>query len=131
MPKLGKKIQRNEDAESARAALEPMARRGLRSGYPSNVMRKWRQDEDSRQRGVCESSCMRLLSLEEENGAVSKVKVDEVLGLCSTLDVPEPSAQDVKHTMGDEASKVPAYNAVPGSALAVVELDKGHWVRSG
>lgn len=47
----------------------------------------------------------RLLSLEEQNGAVAEVEVDEVLCL-----------------VGDEASEVAADNAMPGRALAFIKL---------
>jgi hypothetical protein len=53
---------------------------------------------------------------------MSQVEVDEVLGLCLTLDLLQLDGKHVKRTMRDEASKVPAYNAVPGGALAVVKL---------
>jgi len=47
----------------------------------------------------------RLLGLEEEDGAVAKVEVDEVFGF-----------------VGDEGSEVAAYDAVPGWAFALIEL---------
>jgi hypothetical protein len=46
-----------------------------------------------------------LLGLEEENGAVAEVEVYEVLCL-----------------VGDERAKVATNNAVPGRALALIEL---------
>jgi hypothetical protein len=47
----------------------------------------------------------RLLSLEQEDGAVAQVEIDKVLSLVS-----------------NEGSEVAAYNAMPGRAFALVEL---------
>jgi len=49
-----------------------------------------------------------LLRLEEEDGAVTEVEVDEVLCL-----------------VGDERAKVTADDTVPGRALALIELENG------
>jgi hypothetical protein len=53
---------------------------------------------------------------------VAKVEVDEVLRLCAPLDTLTRSLNQRRRTMGDEASKVPADDAVPRGALATVEL---------
>lgn len=45
-----------------------------------------------------------LLGLEEEDGAVTEVEVDEVLGF-----------------VGHEAAKVAAYDAVPGRSLSFIK----------
>jgi hypothetical protein len=64
------------------------------------------------------------LSLEEEDGAVAEVEVDEVLRLCGDGQLwisIEISCSAL--TMSDEAAEVSANNTVPGSALSGVELD--------
>lgn len=68
-----------------------------------------------------------LLRLEQENGAVSKVEVNEMLRLCSASSlachssVAHPTLNLIR-TMGYEAAKVPAHNAVPRSSFSVVKL---------
>jgi hypothetical protein len=49
----------------------------------------------------------RLLSLEEEDGAVAEVEVDEVLGL-----------------VRNEGAEVTSNNAMPGWTLALIELER-------
>jgi len=66
-----------------------------------------------------------LLRLEEQDGAVSEVKVDEMLCLCVS-----PLAYILwltcttraGTTMRDKASKVTAYDTMPGRSLSVVKL---------
>jgi len=54
------------------------------------------------------------LCLEEEDGAVAEVEVDEVFGL-----------------VGDKGSEVAAYNAMPGRPFALVELEGSDMDRMG
>jgi hypothetical protein len=67
-----------------------------------------------------------LLRLEEQDGAVTKVKVDEVLGLCMIVSMftAKPTHASTRHllTVSDETAKVPADNAMPCCALPLVEL---------
>lgn len=66
-----------------------------------------------------------LLGLEEEDGTVAEVEVDEVLCLCGdgqrwiSIEI-NCSAL----TMSDEAAKVPADDTVPGSTLPRVKLER-------
>ena len=68
-----------------------------------------------------------LLRLEEEDGAVPEVEVNEVFRLCN-LDgtVSRPSCMFSSHTkqltMRDKTAKVPSYYTVPCCSLARVEL---------
>ena len=68
-----------------------------------------------------------LLGLEEQDGAVAKVEVDEVLGLCMIISM--VTAESAHHpskeslTVCDEAAEVPADNAMPCCALPLVELN--------
>lgn len=68
-----------------------------------------------------------LLRLEEEDGAVPEVEVNEVFRLCN-LDgaVSRPSWKLSSHTkqltMRDKTTKVPSYYTVPCCSLARVEL---------
>ena len=67
-----------------------------------------------------------LLRLEKQDGAVAKVEVDEVLGLC--MAVSTFTAKSAHHgskgslTVCDEAAEVPADNAMPCCTLPLVEL---------
>ena len=68
-----------------------------------------------------------LLRLEKQDGAVAEVEVDEVLGLCLIVSM---VAAKLAHrqfkmslTVGNEAAKVPADNAMPCCALPLVELN--------
>lgn len=67
-----------------------------------------------------------LLRLEKQDGAVAKVEVDEVLGLC--MIVSTFTAKSAHHgsegslTVCDEAAEVPADNAMPCCTLPLVEL---------
>ena len=70
-----------------------------------------------------------LLRLEEEDGAVAEVEVDEVLRFYNLVSTRPKIYRGIAlweagpiHTVGNKASKVPAYNAVPCGALLVVEL---------
>lgn len=55
---------------------------------------------------------------------MAEVEVDEVLRLCGDCERGLCSEKRRSMlTMSDEASKVPANNAVPGSALSRVELE--------
>ena len=68
-----------------------------------------------------------LLRLEKQDGAVTKVEVDEVLGLCvivSTFTAKSAHHQsEVSLTVGDKAAEVPADNAMPCCTLPLVELN--------
>lgn len=68
-----------------------------------------------------------LLGLEKQDGAVTKVEVDEVLGLCMIVSMftAKPTHASPRHllTVGDEAAEVPANNAMPCCALPLVELE--------
>ena len=67
-----------------------------------------------------------LLRLEKQDGAVTKVEVDEVLGLCMIVSMftAKPTHASPRHllTVGDEAAEVPANNAMPCCTLPLVEL---------
>ena len=73
-----------------------------------------------------------LLRLEKQDGAVAKVEVDEVLGLC--MIVSTFAAKSAHHgskgslTVCDKAAEVPADNAMPCCTLPLVEL-KGVSIR--
>ena len=68
-----------------------------------------------------------LLGLEKQDGAVTKVEVDEVLGLCmivSILTVKSAHHRSAVYlTVCDKAAKVPADNAMPCCTLPLVELN--------
>jgi hypothetical protein len=65
----------------------------------------------------------RLLGLEEEDGTVAQVEVDEVFRLCRRNKYQFETAERLVLTMGDEATKVAPDNTVPGSTLSGVKLD--------
>lgn len=69
-------------------------------------------------------ACRGLLGLEEQDGAVSEVEIYEVLGLCGGVRLSDEwgAGRVAGHTVSDEAAKVPADDAMPGCALAAVEL---------
>ena len=68
-----------------------------------------------------------LLGLEKQDGAVTKVEVDEVLGLCRIVSI--FTAKSAHHepewplTVCDKAAEVPADNAMPCCTLPLVELN--------
>lgn len=66
----------------------------------------------------------RLLSLEEQDSAVAKVEVDEVLCFCSSTisDFARLLALSQRLTVGHEATEVSSYDAVPCSPFPVIEL---------
>jgi hypothetical protein len=65
------------------------------------------------------------LSLEEQDGAVTEIEVDEVLGLCAVVSelILYPCKAHVI-TVGYEASEISADYAMPCSAFTGIEL--GH-----
>jgi hypothetical protein len=69
-----------------------------------------------------------LLRLEEQDCAVTQVKVDEVLSLCGFVSgVPITWAHSwwhIFHTVGDEAAKVSANDTVPCCTLPLVKLSR-------
>jgi hypothetical protein len=62
------------------------------------------------------------LGLEQKDGTVAKVEVNEVLGFCAwSVLLPLPRGR--RHTMGDEAPEVTAHDAMPSGTLATIKLE--------
>jgi hypothetical protein len=74
-----------------------------------------------------------LLGLEEENGTVSEIEVDEVLRFFSLSAIAQSATGASELTVGDKGTEVAANNAMPGCAFADIELDSCQitfWVSS-
>ena len=86
----------------------------LTARLPARIIRKRYR---CRLRELIWAAAASLLGLEEENGAVPEVEVDEVFRLC-IMSATTPDILLVTLTMRDEASEVPANHAVPCRTLA-------------
>lgn len=63
-----------------------------------------------------------LLRLEEQDRAVPQVEVNEVLRFCNAVSCRSILIVALEHTMRNEASEIPAHDAVPSGSSLVVEL---------